>query len=264
MSWPEQIRSPVVARGGEPAETVDTGAIGGGRMYAVKAYFRNIYQAMSTILIGMRITLQYCFAKTVTVQYPDMPPTLQPRFRGFHYYEIERCSACGNCARACPVDCIYIESSGPRKVDRATGISRGGAMRRYAIDYSKCMFCALCTENCPTECIHMGDIHDVSGFDRQTALVEFTELAKRGLRTPMPLWLQKARLPAWAQARKAEWLKRAEPWREEMLKALTEQPVAKKPAPAAETPAANTPAAPAASASAVPPAASTPPPANQP
>ncbi len=226
-------------------------------MHAVRGYFRNIYQAVSTVLIGMRITLRYCFARTVTVQYPDMPPTLQPRFRGFHYYEIERCSACGNCARACPVDCIYIESSGPRKVDRATGISRGGAMKRYAIDYSTCMFCALCTENCPTECIHMGDIHDLSGFSRGATLVEFTELAKRGLRTPTPLWMQKSQLPAWARTRRDEWAKRTEPWVEEMRKALTEQAVAKKPpAPAAEAPAGAAPAAEPAPAAARKPAAS--------
>ena len=196
----------------------------------MKRYFRNIWQTLNTIRIGMAITLQYCFARTVTVQYPDRPPVLQPRYRGFHWYEIERCSACGNCARACPVDCIYIETSGPRKIDKAAGVSRGGAMLRYAIDYSKCMFCALCTENCPTECIHMGDLHDLSSFDRQGATVEFTELAKQGLQTPMPIWARKSHLPTWAEAQKQRWLERAAPRREEMAKALTVQAVAKKPA----------------------------------
>lgn len=199
---------------------------------------RNTYQTLKTILIGMRLTLKYCFARTITVQYPDMPPTIQPRFRGFHWYEIEKCSACKACARACPVDCIYIENSGPRKLDKVTGIARGGAMVRYAIDYSKCMFCALCIEPCPTECLHMGDIHDLSGYSRKDTLVEFTELAKQGLRTPMPFWMQKARLPAWAQTRRDAWIERASRRREEMTLATTEQPVAKKPAaePAAAAP----------------------------
>lgn len=201
----------------------------------MKQPLRSIHQTIRTILIGMRITLQYCFARTVTVQYPDMPPTLQPRFRGFHWYEIEKCSACGSCARACPVSCIYIENSGPRKIDKATGTVRGGAMTRWAIDYSKCMFCGLCCDPCPTECIHMGDIHDLSGYQRQDAIVEFTELARQGLRTPMPVWMLKPNLPAWAQARKAEWLERSAPAREEMLKALIETPFPKKPpAPPAE------------------------------
>ena len=70
---------------------------------AYRAYFANIWNTLKSITIGMQITLKYCFARTVTVQYPDMPPTLQPRFRGFHWYEIEKCSACKACARACPV-----------------------------------------------------------------------------------------------------------------------------------------------------------------
>ncbi len=215
----------------------------------VQSPFRSIHQALRTILVGMRITLKYCFARTVTVQYPDRPPTLQPRFRGFHWYEIERCSACKACARACPVDCIYVEASGPRKVDKETGLSRGGAIVRYAIDYSKCMFCGLCCEPCPTECLHMGDIHDLSGYGRSATIVEFTELAKQGLRTPMPLWMRKSWLPAWVQLLKEQWLERARAARDEMARALTEQPVAKKPAPAVEG-----------SSQALPPAAAAPPP----
>ena len=116
-------------------------------------YFRNIYRTVYTIMVGMRITLRYYFAKTVTLQYPDVAPALQPRFRGFHYFEIEKCIACDMCAKACPIDCIYIEKSGPRKLDKASGVAKGGAMQRYAIDYAKCMFCGLCTEPCPTDCI---------------------------------------------------------------------------------------------------------------
>jgi NADH-quinone oxidoreductase subunit I len=200
----------------------------------MREYFRNIYLTIKTIMIGMRITLKYCFAKTVTVQYPDMAPVLQPRFRGFHYFEIEKCIACDLCAKACPVDCIYIEKSGPRKIDADTGVALGGAMIRYAIDYAKCMFCALCTDPCPTDCIHMGNIHDMSGYDRESMIVEFTDLAKQGLQTPMPVWMQKENIPEWAQKRKDEWVERGRPLREEMMKAMTEQKPVKKPAAATE------------------------------
>ena len=199
------------------------------------AYFRNIHQALKTVLVGMRITLKYAFAKTVTVQYPDLPPVVQSRFRGFHWFEIERCSACKSCARACPVDCIYVENAGIRKMDKETGFVRGGAMKRWAIDYSKCMFCGLCTEPCPTQCLTMGNLHDISCYDRKSAIVEFTELAKEGLRTPIPLWMRKKRLPAWVAKLKEEWLERARPNADEMFRATTEQPVA-KPAPAAAAP----------------------------
>lgn len=172
----------------------------------VSDYFYNIYQTLRTILIGMRISLKYCFAKTVTLQYPDVAPALQPRYRGFHFFEIEKCIACDLCAKACPVDCIYIEKTGPRKIDKATNIAAGGKMTRFAIDYAKCMFCALCVDPCPTECIHMGNLHDLSGYDRESMIVEFTDLAKQGLQTPQPLWMQKDELPDWAQKRKDEWV----------------------------------------------------------
>lgn len=171
----------------------------------VSAYFRDIWKTVHTILVGMRISLKYCFAKTVTLQYPDVAPALQPRYRGFHYFEIEKCIACDLCAKACPVDCIYIEKTGPRKIDKATGIAAGGLMTRYAIDYAKCMFCALCVDPCPTECIHMGNIHDMSGYTRNDMIVEFTDLAMEGLQTPQPLWMQSGKTPEWAVQRKKEW-----------------------------------------------------------
>lgn len=194
----------------------------------MKNYFRNIYLTVKTILIGMRITLKYCFAKTITVQYPDIAPTLQPRFRGFHYYEIEKCIACDMCARTCPIDCIYIEKTGPRKMDKESGVALGGAITRYAIDYSKCLFCGLCTNPCPTNCISMGNVHDMSGYDRKSMIVEFTELAKQGLQTPQPLWMQKDHLPDWAAKTKQSWIDRGAPVRQLMLNALTEQKIPKK------------------------------------
>lgn len=205
---------------------------------AIRRYFHNIWMTVYTILIGMRTSAKYCFAKTVTVQYPDVAPTVQPRFRGLHFYEIEKCIACDQCAKACPVDCIYIDKTGPRKLDKETGLAQGGAMTRYAIDYAKCMFCGLCCDPCPTGCIHMGNVHDMSGYTRQDMIVEFTELAKQGLQTPQPLWMHKDKLPEWARKRKQEWLEYShsddkltgdnELRREKMLKALEPSGPAKK------------------------------------
>ena len=204
----------------------------------VRRYFHDIWRTVYTILVGMRISLKYCFAKTVTVQYPDMAPALQPRYRGFHFFEIEKCIACDLCAKACPVDCIYIEKSGPRKIDKATDIAVGGAMTRYAIDYAKCMFCALCVDPCPTDCIHMGNVHDMSGYTREDMIVEFTELAKEGLQTPQPLWMTKDRLPEWAEDRKKAWVEfdhspdklagKADTRREKMVEALSPSAPPKK------------------------------------
>ena len=156
-----------------------------------KSYFKNIVDNVTSIAIGMKITLKYCFQKTVTVQYPEQHLTFAPRYRGIHEFEMDKCIACDMCAKACPVDCIYIDKSAPRKIDKKTGKAVGGELIRYAIDYSKCLFCALCTEPCPTECIHMGKLHDLSSYTREDVVVEFTELDKQGLRTPIPLWMER-------------------------------------------------------------------------
>lgn len=154
-------------------------------------YFRNIYDTIKSIATGMRITLKYCFSKSVTIHYPFEKLAFAPRYRGIHEFEADKCIACDMCAKACPVDCIYIDKSAPRKIDKKTGKATGGELLRYAIDYQKCMFCALCTEPCPTDCIHMGKNHDLSAYTRQDMVVEFHEIDKKGLRTPVPLWMER-------------------------------------------------------------------------
>ncbi|MEE9212844.1 MAG: NADH-quinone oxidoreductase subunit I [Phycisphaeraceae bacterium] len=164
-----------------------------------EGYFRNISNTVTSILVGMRITLRYLFSKSVTIQYPFEKLAFAPRFRGIHEFEADKCIACDMCAKACPVDCIYIDKTAPRKIDKKTGKvdPKGGELIRFAIDYQKCMFCALCTEPCPTECIHMGKNHDLSAYSRHDMVVEFAEIDKQGLRTPVPLWMERnaAKIP---------------------------------------------------------------------
>src|ERR1700729_4642564 len=90
-------------------------------MASMQRYFRNIYDTVKSGAIGMRITLKYCFQKTVVVQYPEQRLALAPRYRGIHEFEAEKCIACDLCAKACPVDCIYIDKTGPRKINKQTG-----------------------------------------------------------------------------------------------------------------------------------------------
>ena len=183
------------------------------------AYFRNIGRAVRTVAAGLRVTLPYHFARTVVVQYPDVAPALQSRYRGFHTYQIERCIACEACAKACPAGCIHVGKTGPRKLDKARDLAVGGAMTEYTIDYGSCLFCGLCTEVCPTGCLKMGSIHDHSCYRRQDLVADFVQLAQEGRRTIEPRWLRKEPLPAWAARVRDYWRELDRDKREQMAKA---------------------------------------------
>jgi NADH-quinone oxidoreductase subunit I len=104
----------------------------------------------------MYVTLWYfvqSFRKKTFTQhfeYPERPVPVRPRYRGFHRYDLTTCIGCDKCARACPVDCIYIEK------EKAAPPAKGFVVTGFGIDYTKCMFCALCVDPCPVDCIFMG------------------------------------------------------------------------------------------------------------
>ena len=107
----------------------------------------------------MYVTLWYFVQtyrrKTFTerFEYPELPVPVKPRYRGFHRFDLTTCIGCDKCARACPVDCIYIE-----KIKNPVG--KGFRVNGFKIDYTKCMFCALCVDPCPVDCIFMGSTYD--------------------------------------------------------------------------------------------------------
>src|SRR5205807_4474430 len=69
----------------------------------------------TTLFRSMYVTLWYFFQtykrKTFTsiFEYPEKPVPVKPRYRGFHRFDLTTCIGCDKCAKACPVDCIYID-----------------------------------------------------------------------------------------------------------------------------------------------------------
>ncbi len=144
---------------------------------SVGQYFRNIYDGVATTLAGMRVTLKYMRAPVVTLQYPDEKAEMFDRFRGLLHNRIEDCIGCGQCVRACPVDCItMVTNKAGKGVD--LGVTRDGTPKKlhvyqFDIDTLKCMWCNLCTEVCPTECLTMSSEYEVASEDRDSWTLRF-------------------------------------------------------------------------------------------
>ena len=143
-------------------------------------YFRNIWDGVVTVLIGMKVTFLHLFTPAVTIQYPDVKVKLPERARNRLYVNMDDCIGCDQCAMACPVDCIEIETikSTP---DVDLGLTSVGTKKRlyvprFDIDIAKCCYCGLCVYPCPTECIKMTDVYEFSEFDRASLVYNFATM----------------------------------------------------------------------------------------
>ena len=97
------------------------------------------------------------------------------RYRGILNVDVEICTACLACSRACPIDCIQIDSS---KVGKEL------KLERFDIDIALCMYCGLCSAPCPT-----GAIHHTKEFEASTT--DFPDLIRRFVDEPRMAYRQK-------------------------------------------------------------------------
>ncbi len=146
----------------------------------MKQYFKNTFDAIWTVLIGMKITLKHVFVPSVTIQYPDVKPPMPERARNRLYVNMDDCIGCDQCARACPVNCITIETVKATPDDSPGQTSQGKKkalwVTKFDIDIAKCCFCSLCVYPCPTECIEMTKVYEFSEFDRNDLIYNFATL----------------------------------------------------------------------------------------
>lgn len=117
-------------------------------MKTMQHYFKSFI--LWELLIGLKLTGKYLFAKKITVQYPEEKTPMSPRFRGLHALRRypngeERCIACKLCEAVCPALAITIESDQREDGSRRT--------TRYDIDLFKCIYCGFCEEACPVDAI---------------------------------------------------------------------------------------------------------------
>jgi NADH-quinone oxidoreductase subunit I len=119
----------------------------------------------------------------ITVEYPEvkLKPPENFRFIPFLIYEpvtdaagkpivdaatgkeeigVERCTACGICAKVCPPQCIWIV--------RAVGDDGKPKPKaaEFFIDIDVCMNCGMCAEFCPFDAIKMDNEYELAGYER--------------------------------------------------------------------------------------------------
>jgi NADH-quinone oxidoreductase subunit I/NAD(P)H-quinone oxidoreductase subunit I len=103
--------------------------------------------------------------------------TLPYRYRGILEVDLEICTGCLACERACPIACIVIDA----KKDPQT---KAMILNRFDIDMAKCMYCGLCSEPCPT-----GSIHHTREFEGSDYSLE--SMVRRFVKVPVPAYKPK-------------------------------------------------------------------------
>lgn len=148
----------------------------------MREYVGNIAAAVGTVFEGLAVTFSHFFRTPYTIQYPDrtvlpVRDTLPYRYRGFLEVDLEICTGCLACERACPIDCILIEA-------RKDPETKQLVLERFDIDLAKCMYCGLCSEPCPT-----GSIHHTREFEGADTSLE--SMVKRFVAEPVAAYRPK-------------------------------------------------------------------------
>lgn len=149
-------------------------------MNPVIQYFKNIKDAVVTTGVGFGVTFRHLFTRSVTLQYPTEKWDLPERSRMRLQMDWEDCIGCFKCARACPVDCIYITTTKvPKDFDlgeTASGTPKRLLVEQFDIDMSECMYCALCVDPCPEDCLYMTREYEFSVYDREELVYDFVTM----------------------------------------------------------------------------------------
>jgi NADH-quinone oxidoreductase subunit I len=107
---------------------------------------------------GLLLTLKQVFRPKFTRQYPEERWNPPASFRGrpvlVEEDGVERCVACGLCARVCPALAIEVQAS-------ETELPKERFPVRFEINMLRCIFCGFCEEACPEEAIIMSDEYEL-------------------------------------------------------------------------------------------------------
>jgi len=127
------------------------------------------------ILKGLLVTLRSMFKPKFTRQYPEEVWTPPSSYRGrpvlVEEQGVERCVACGLCARVCPALAIEVQASETEDEKERYPIV-------FEINMLRCIFCGFCEEACPEEAIVMSKEYELSFYTLEEAIYGKDKLLK--------------------------------------------------------------------------------------
>ncbi len=140
-------------------------------------WLRAMLVGIGTNLRSMWMIFWRLTRRRATIQYPEQPVYLPPRYRGRIVLTRdpdgdERCVACNLCAVACPVSCISLQ-----KAERDDG---RWYPEFFRINFSRCIFCGMCEEACPTSAIQLTPDFELAEYHRQDLVYEKQDLLIAG------------------------------------------------------------------------------------
>ncbi|HEY8394379.1 MAG TPA: NADH-quinone oxidoreductase subunit I [Thermaerobacter sp.] len=138
----------------------------------------DIWKAAKSVVVGHAVTWKAATRAPVTVNYPDERPDLPKGYRGMPVLKTNletgelNCTACGLCARSCPVNVIEVIEETDEN---------GKRLRRpkvFNIDMSRCMVCNLCVEACPFDALEMANHFEIADYSVPNLIFNKEQLAE--------------------------------------------------------------------------------------
>jgi Ni,Fe-hydrogenase III small subunit/formate hydrogenlyase subunit 6/NADH:ubiquinone oxidoreductase subunit I len=102
----------------------------------------------------------------VTEKQP-LAPRLQ---RGFPVIDFRRCTACGDCARACPTGAIQVAGADPANPAATAGTTPGPSPRTgrtVSLAYGQCISCRECIPACPEGAVTASSSFELVAYTRE-------------------------------------------------------------------------------------------------
>lgn len=137
-------------------------------------YLKEAGYSLISIVKGLGVTGTNGRRARVTLLYPEVRPTLSPRFRGLPEVDLDVCIVCKLCEKVCPTQCIHIEDRSlvPPKTEGDAPAPKTDKKKEavvFNINATICMLCGLCEEACPTKpkSIVLGHNFEAAHFTRQ-------------------------------------------------------------------------------------------------